>query len=1259
MKQVVLEELALAGFGRFAGEVRLSLGPGLWNLVAENEQGKSTLVAGLMAVLFGLPRSGEGFSQERLRNWYGPPRFWGAVTLRVDGVRYRVERNFDRNEVTVLEGEPGRMRQLFRAAHRPGARRPDERYETWLREHLGIGTLDLFAATFCLTQPLPEADQLSAQVQELLAGAGAGSFEAALQLLADWARAVTRYTGDLGLTPGNRRQDQELEQVEAEIARLEAEIQRSAAALDGLQAVSQELEAARQQVEKLQRQRQEQAALLEAWRQWLDLQGQRRQALRRVTELQEAVRAAERLQARQAEIRAAMAAYPEWLQAGPALAERLAELARLREEADRIGREMARLEAGAQETERQLGDLRRRLQEEYGDVAGRPDLPALHRELRRLREELARLNGRLESLAQEEEEVRRRLEALRPWDRLGQAPATALAQLRPLAREAYRVREQLERSRAAARAAREELDRHFAWFEAASPEQREALANYPTLRARLEAEVQAREAELKSAEERHRAWEAEAAAFRATYGDLEALDDQALEAVSQKVDLLAEERRRKEELGLAEAAVRAARERQRRIRSVAAGVAGVAASIVTGFLASWLGLGAVAIAALVTLAGGLSGIAAWMLAGRHGRDEAAEARAAAARQALAEIAARIRDLDSRLGPFAGADAVALGELRRRLQDRQQARERLARLEAEAPSPAVLAELRERLAAARASLANLEREVAAAGEGVVPGEAAAAGPAERYARWRERRRRLEEAEARLREVAAAEFGVGPEEVEGLPVTALEGKWRALAALAEVTGNPCATARDLLNWIGELASDHWQEWAEEARAWEAADRRLREMEVERRQLEAPGPDGRIPRERLEAEIASLAEAIRPFTPETDPEELARRVQEAAALEQSAQEAAAALATLRRELATLAERRAELDRAAAALAETLAPVLGPVGGDVAAARERQAAFAALQEDLARAERDLALLLEARGVQSPAELADRLEEARSVVFGAKRQQQELYLRFPALPHPDDEHDPAGLQAAYAELQAQAEATERDLRAAEAAELDLRRRQAELQGREVINVAAAELELRQLRARREELIRKRDALALAYHELKAAVEAYQATHRERLSEAATAHFAAITGRPGRQVVLGPDFLVTVYEPDGREVTPDQLSQGARDQLYFALRLAIADLLADAVRLPLILDDPFVTSDRTRLGRIRETLERVSGERQVLLLAHDPAYRTWGQPAALDLGDAPVAQTPGGAPAPGGAGSSPSGPAPGAAADETLGGDPS
>lgn len=1220
MSQVVLEQLTLAGFGRYAGEVRLGLGPGLWNLVADNEQGKSTLVAGLTAVLFGLPsRDGGGFTQERFRNWQGPPQFRGALTLQVDGVRYRIERQFEKNEVALLREDAGGMRQVFRTLHNPQARKSDEQYENWLRAHLGLSSRDLFAATFCLTQPLPEGEQLDAEVQQLLAGAGAGSFEAALRLLAEWAKEVTRYTGDLGLTPRNGRMDQELEQLEIAIAGLEAAIQRSAGALDNLEAIGRELEAARLRVAELQRERQEQSSLLAAWREWLDLHDERRRALRRAAELQEGLEAGRRLEGQIQSLQQEIATrYAGWLDLPGEPGEtgaRLEELARLQAEAGRLGRERERLQGASRQAEERLAALRERLRTEYQDVAGRPDLPAQHRELLRRQGEIAALDQRLAALDGLEAHLQERLAGLRSWERLGTAPAAALGQLRQLAREAYKVRESLLRTQSAITAARAELQQRFAWFESADSEQLELFQNYPTLRARLAMDLKGAEVELQAAEERYRAWQAEAAAFAAAYGDLEHLGADAEAVISRKIELQAEERAAREELERAQAAVATARERLARFQSLAAASAGLAAAAtITWFLADQLGMDPEAAAAYGLFAGGLAGTAAWNLAGRYGRDEEAEARAAAARETLAALAEQSRGVDFQLGPFAGAGPVALGELRRRLQDRQQARERLERLAGAAPAPEALAELRQRLEGARAELGSLEREVAAAGE--APGES----PDRLYSRWKEQRRLLAEAEARLRELAATEFGTDPEHLAGLPVAGLEGKWRELATLAAVTGTAPGTAGELLDWLGSLTPAQWEEWGREAAEWEEQARRLGEIQVERRQLREPGPDGRTARERLEAEVAALARAVHPFTAASDPEQVARRVREAMELEQTAKEEAAALATLERELRTLEEQRERAARSAAAQRAGLAAVLAPAGDDVEAAREQWAAYTRARLELDRLQRDLQILLEARGVRSLAQLAERLDEARSDAFGARRQQQELRRRHPSLPDPAEEHDPLWLQNTQAELQARVARLEQEARAAEEAELDLRRRQAELQGREVINVAAAELQLRELQQRRAERIRKRDALALAYRELKAAVEAYQESHRERLSQAATGYFAEITGSAGRQVVVDPEFRILVYEPDGRPVPPAQLSQGARDQLYFALRLAIADLMAAAVRLPLILDDPFVNSDAGRLARIREALERVGADRQVFLLSHDPAYREWGTPAELRNG---------------------------------------
>ncbi|WP_420544325.1 AAA family ATPase, partial [Symbiobacterium thermophilum] len=52
---VIWHSVSLTGFGPYARKVTYTFPAGLGVLVAPNESGKSTLVAGLMAVLYGLP----------------------------------------------------------------------------------------------------------------------------------------------------------------------------------------------------------------------------------------------------------------------------------------------------------------------------------------------------------------------------------------------------------------------------------------------------------------------------------------------------------------------------------------------------------------------------------------------------------------------------------------------------------------------------------------------------------------------------------------------------------------------------------------------------------------------------------------------------------------------------------------------------------------------------------------------------------------------------------------------------------------------------------------------------------------------------------------------------------------------------------------------------------------------------------------------------------------------------------------------------
>jgi len=81
------------------------------------------------------------------------------------------------------------------------------------------------------------------------------------------------------------------------------------------------------------------------------------------------------------------------------------------------------------------------------------------------------------------------------------------------------------------------------------------------------------------------------------------------------------------------------------------------------------------------------------------------------------------------------------------------------------------------------------------------------------------------------------------------------------------------------------------------------------------------------------------------------------------------------------------------------------------------------------------------------------------------------------------------------------------------------------------------------------------------------------------------------------------DKTTLLFRHDGEDKEVDgNLSQGARDQLYLSLRLALADELdKEKASLPLFLDELFVNWDMTRLEEGIELLQSLSADRQIVL----------------------------------------------------------
>jgi len=129
------------------------------------------------------------------------------------------------------------------------------------------------------------------------------------------------------------------------------------------------------------------------------------------------------------------------------------------------------------------------------------------------------------------------------------------------------------------------------------------------------------------------------------------------------------------------------------------------------------------------------------------------------------------------------------------------------------------------------------------------------------------------------------------------------------------------------------------------------------------------------------------------------------------------------------------------------------------------------------------------------------------------------------------------------------------------------------------------------------------DAAALAADALDRANAALQTRFAPELGKRAAAYFSALTDGKYDRLLLDRSFRALAGET-GDAVTHEAalLSQGASDQLYLAVRLAICDMvLPPAEPLPLVLDDALINFDDARCAAALELLLRTAETRQVLL----------------------------------------------------------
>ncbi len=157
----------------------------------------------------------------------------------------------------------------------------------------------------------------------------------------------------------------------------------------------------------------------------------------------------------------------------------------------------------------------------------------------------------------------------------------------------------------------------------------------------------------------------------------------------------------------------------------------------------------------------------------------------------------------------------------------------------------------------------------------------------------------------------------------------------------------------------------------------------------------------------------------------------------------------------------------------------------------------------------------------------------------------------------------------------------------------------------------ALQNQLNAVNARIEQLNRYYSALELAQKTLAEASDQLQRRFAPRITEQARQLFTALTGGRYDRLQLQQDLTVnTAADTDSTVRSIQWRSEGTIDQLYLALRLAVARELTPEA--PLVLDDALVRFDDQRHAATMKLLQEEAQQKQILLFTcqrREEAYR--------------------------------------------------
>ncbi len=160
------------------------------------------------------------------------------------------------------------------------------------------------------------------------------------------------------------------------------------------------------------------------------------------------------------------------------------------------------------------------------------------------------------------------------------------------------------------------------------------------------------------------------------------------------------------------------------------------------------------------------------------------------------------------------------------------------------------------------------------------------------------------------------------------------------------------------------------------------------------------------------------------------------------------------------------------------------------------------------------------------------------------------------------------------------------------------------LSGEEKATPSEIEAEIKVLEDRLASYRKNEEALSLAIESLTFAHEELSRDFAPRLNRRASEILNALTGGAHGEILMTKDYKIELRDREMHGI--DYFSNGTADQVYFALRLALSELIFEGKEVPIILDDPFTQYDEKREQKAMEFLKEYAKENQVILFTARP-----------------------------------------------------